>query len=88
MGHCKIKTMNNIRIKTTGEKSIIIGKERNAPKNKYMARTKTATSYPTMHGKQSLATRGGARRHISRNNKVDSCPLKSSMVAIYNKKEK
>jgi len=54
LGHCKIKTMNNIRTKITGEKSIIIGQERNAPKNKYMARIKTATNYPTMYGKHSL----------------------------------
>jgi len=40
LGHCKIKTMNNIRTKITGEKSIIIGQERNAPKNKEITRYK------------------------------------------------
>jgi len=32
LGHCKIKIMNNRETKITGEKSIIIGQERNAPK--------------------------------------------------------
>jgi len=56
--------MNNIRIKITGEKSITTDKERNAPKNKQYGQNKNATKHPAMHGKQSLTTRGGARRHM------------------------